>query len=85
MHCLLDYTGKEIDAHHFKTVKTCFAVAEHLYENGDLLVKNAVENSYVYSFTNLLHNHPKERNTILSIVPITLYSLYIRQCLHPGC
>lgn len=79
------YTSGEIQQHHFRNVRTCFALAERLYEKGNILVRSAVENIYVYSFTGMLQKFGNERKAILGIIPITLYTLYIKQIQHPGC
>lgn len=85
MSSLSAYTCQNITAHDFKTVKRCFQVAEKLYDKGNAVVKNAVQNVFVYSFTNIFQKYPVERQRLMAIMPISLYSLYIAQINHCGC
>ena len=85
MNSLLTFTCDNIRAHNFNTVKTCFQVADKFYSKGNAMVKNAVQNVFVFSFTKMFHNHPAEKKELMAIIPITLYSLYISQVFHGGC
>lgn len=85
MDTLTSFTCNNIRSHHFSTVKRCFQIAEKLYEKGNTVVKNAVQNVFVYSFTKMFHTYSAEKPQLLSIIPITLYSLYITQVHHGGC
>jgi hypothetical protein len=82
---LVAFTTQNIKEHNYKIVKRCFWVVDILYSKGNCLVKGAVENIFVYSFTNMLQVHPAEKKQVLSIIPITLFSLYITQVTHRGC
>ena len=66
-------------------VKRCFMLADKLYNKGNATVQNAVQNVFVYSFTNMLHAYPAEKKQLLSLIPVTLYSLYMGQVCHNGC
>jgi predicted SnoaL-like aldol condensation-catalyzing enzyme len=85
MNSLVLFTYKNIKAHNYKTVKKCFKVADKLYSKGNGMVKNAVQNVFVYSFTRMFQSHPAEKEKLLAIIPMTLYSLYIAQVCHKGC
>ena len=85
MQTLLQFTGRKIQEHNYLSVKQCFAIAEKLYEKGNRSVQNAVENVFVFSFSNLLPADSAEKKKILAIVPITIYSLYIHQLHATGC
>jgi len=82
---LASFTDKNIRAHNYDAVARCFRTAELLYNKGNSAVKNAIENVFVYSFTNLLSNHPAEKQRLIGIIPMTLYSLYMSQVYHRGC
>lgn len=84
VHVLLDYTFSNIKEHNLTIVKKCFAVAEKLFAKGNKIVKCAIENVFVYSFSNLPVNSNAERKVIFGMVPGTLYSLYITQVMHHG-
>ncbi len=82
---LISFTFKNIREHNFKVVKRCFKIADKLYTKGNAVVKGAIENVFVYSFTKMFINYPSEKQKLLSLLPMTLYSLYIAQIHHKGC
>jgi len=84
MKTLIDFTSNNIKEHNYQVVKRCFQIAEKLYDKGNSIVKNSVENVYIYSFSRLLNGDKKEMNLILGLIPGTLYSLYMHQVLKPG-
>ena len=85
MNMLIAFTCKNIKEHNYKVVKRCFKIADKLYSRGNVIVKNAVQNVFVYSFTQMFHNYPAEKQELLAIVPGTLYTLYMKQVCHSGC
>ena len=85
MNTLMAFTFKNIKAHNYTVVKRCFKIADKLYNRGNTIVKNAVQNVFVYSFTKMFQNYPAEKQELLAILPMTLYSLYITQVHHSGC
>ena len=80
-----DYTKSAIRRHNFEIVRKCCEFAERLYVNGDKIVKNAVENTFVYSFSSFLSGTRTENLFIKSLIPASLYALYIRQLMQSGC
>jgi hypothetical protein len=82
---LADITAKKMQEHDFKEVKKCFETAGHLYDQGNTIIKNAVENIYVYSFSTLLYAFSEDKPKLLAIIPITLYTAYIHQVNAGGC
>jgi hypothetical protein len=84
VHVLLDYTFSKIKEHKLDVVKKCFALAEKLFDKGNQIVRCAVENIFVFSFSNLPVKTSTERKAILGMIPGTLYSLYITQVMHHG-
>lgn len=83
--CLANYTRCKVMQHDLKAAKKCFAIAENIYSQGNTLVKNAIENVFVYSFSSLMNIGSKEEKRQLhAIVPLTLYTAYVKQVLKPG-
>lgn len=83
--CLTNFTRKKIIQHNLKDVKKCFAVVENIYSNGNILVKDAIENIFIYSFTSLLNAGNKEEVIqIQAMMPLCLHSAYIRQIYKSG-
>lgn len=85
MHTLTTFMGKNIKAHNYKVVKKCFDIAGKLYDKGNKVVKDAVQNIFVYSFTQIFHTYAAEKKEVLALLPMTLYSLYMAQIHHNGC
>ena len=82
---LTDYTKKMVIEHDFKMVEKCMHLAERIYMRGIALVKNAIENVFIFSFSSLwaLCNIVEWR-IIQSYMPSGLYTLYMRQVLRTG-
>lgn len=82
MYTLLDYTHSKIAEHNFNTVKKCLKLAEKLYQKGNGMVRNAVVNVFIYSFSKFLLQAEEDRQVLIKLIPITLYTLYVKQMLH---
>jgi hypothetical protein len=79
---LTDYTKRMAIEHNFSMVKKCMALVETIYEKGNTLVKNAVENVFVYSFSSLIgFCNIVEWRIMQSYMPYGLYTLYLQQVL----
>ena len=85
MDSLFNFTCKNIENQNFKVIKRCFKIVDKLYNKGNKSVKSAIENVFVYSFTKLFQKYPAEKVSILAIIPITLYTIYMKQVYHVGC
>ena len=81
--CLTDFTLKVAHQHNIKMLKRCFTAAERLYIKGNEMIKNAINNVFIYSFSELLADctSRQERIKIQSVMPSYLYSAYVRQVL----
>lgn len=85
MNTLITYLCKNIKDHNYKMVKRCFDIADKLYTKGNEAVKNAIQNVFVYSFTKIFHTYTEEKQQLLALLPMSLYTLYIGQVHHRGC
>lgn len=82
---LTDYTKRMALEHDFRELKNCMSLIEKIYEKGDTLVKNAVENIFIFSFSSMrLLCNIVEWRMVQSIMPSTLYTLYVQQVLRSG-
>lgn len=81
--CLADFTLKNAHEHNIKMLKRCFRAAERLYIKGNEIIKNAVNNVFIYSFSELFADcaNRQERIKIQAIMPAYLYSAYVEQIL----
>ncbi len=82
VNALRDHAHGKMEEENFGAVKQCMAVAEKLYKKGNPAVKNAIENIYVYSFSSMLFHDIEKRKMLLSLIPLSLYTIYIHQMLH---
>ena len=76
---LLQYTTTNIAKHNLNAAKQCLALAEQLYRKGNNVIKNAIENVFVFSFSHAFFHNDPNRKEVLDIVPPSLYELYRRQ------
>lgn len=79
---LSDYTSTNIVNQNFKNVKKCLAIAEKIYNKGNAAVKGAIENVYIYSFSHMLFKDEAKKRILLGLIPINLYTLYVKQMLN---
>jgi hypothetical protein len=83
---LTDYTQRMALEHDFKMVQQCMALVEKLYDKGNALVKNAIENVFVFSFSTIMARcNAVEWRIVQSYMPSDLYTLYVRQVLKSKC
>lgn len=85
MQVLVKYTKKMMSLHDLPAVVKCMSVADRIYDKGNALVKNAVENVFVYSFSGMRSCcNTIEWKMIQAKMPMTLYSIYVRQIYRSG-
>jgi hypothetical protein len=79
---LTDYTKRMAIEHNFKMVEKCMALVEKIYDKGNTLVRNAVENVFIFSFSSIMTIfNIVEWRIVQSYMPAGLYTLYIQQVL----
>ena len=82
MQVLTDYTKRMALEHDFKMVEKCMGLVETLYLKGNSLVKNAVENVFIFSFSSIMSRcNIVEWRMVQSYMPTDLYTLYVQQVL----
>ena len=79
---LFQYTTSQILKHNINAAKKCFSVAEQLYNLGNTVVKNAIENVYVYSFSQAFFCDESKRKEVMEFLPLPLYELYKKQVIN---
>jgi len=83
---LTDYTQRMALEHNFKMVQQCMTLVEKLYDKGNALVKNAIENVFIFSFSTIMSRcNAVEWRIVQSYMPSDLYALYVRQVLKSHC
>ncbi|MGZ4035417.1 MAG: DUF7674 family protein [Bacteroidia bacterium] len=84
MECFVDYTKDLICKGKMKEVKHCFNVAEKMLENGNSIVKNAIENVYVYSLGTVVALSTLTTNQLKDIFTGSLRQEYNKQVCASG-
>ncbi len=79
---LFKYTATQVLSKNLAAAKACLSLAEQLYDKGNTVIKNAIENVYVYSFSHAFFCDEKRRREVLPLVPVTLYNLYKKQVIN---
>jgi hypothetical protein len=84
--CLADFTLRNANEHNVKMLKRCFGAAERLYVRGNEMIKNAVNNVFIYSLSTLFARceNRTEMIKIQSVMPAYIYSAYVQQILKSG-
>lgn len=85
MNSFTDYTRAAVEERNINLARRCFSMAEKLYKEGDGLVRMLIENCFVYSFSLFM---PRDRNELViveSMIPASLYNLYVKQVSTGGC
>ena len=85
MSVLSHFMRKKIIAHQFNKVFKCLRLADYIYANGNTEVKTAVENTFIYSFSQVSQScNRKEWDLVKAHIPVPLYTIYIRQVIGYG-
>jgi hypothetical protein len=83
---LTDFTKRMALEHDFATVGKCMTLMGKLYEKGNAIVRNAVENIFIYSFSTLMCNcNIVEWRMVQSYMPSELYAVFVEQVLKSKC
>jgi len=79
---LTDNTKRMALEHDYEMVAKNMNLAQQLYQEGNALVRSAIENIFVYSFSSLMTRcNTVEWRLVQSYMPADLYQIYIRQIL----
>ncbi|SFW89664.1 DUF7674 family protein [Chitinophaga sancti] len=77
---LANYTLKMIQDHQIREVQHSMRLAEKIYNKGNQLVKTAIENVFIYSFSAMkMVCSRQEWQEIQSKMPVNIFSIYIQQ------
>ena len=79
------YTMHAIEQHDLIMAKKCFTLAEALWQQGDRVVRMLIENIFIYSLSAVMPHSRTERGMLRSLIPASLYNLYLKQVMSAGC
>ncbi len=86
MMILTRYTKELVLSHEFSQVKKCMRLAGQIYQKGNNLVKGAVENVFIYSFSVMrMSCNQTEWSALQANIPTPLYTAYMNQVMRSGC
>lgn len=82
---LTRYTQKMVQQHNTAMAKKCMTLIGRIYTKGDLMIKHAVEDVFVYSMDRItLSCTLSERNELVKNIPAPLYQAYLKQVYTSG-
>ncbi len=84
MECFVGFTKQLIYKGNLKEVKHCFNIAEKMLDDGNSLVKNAIENVFVYSLGTVVALSGLKTKSLKKIFNGSLRKEYNRQVLTHG-
>lgn len=79
MECLRDHTLRQWRNQNFPALEKCLRVAGRLYDHGNQRVREAVERIIVPGISHAEVNGQAGRIRLFSLVPASMYNLFIRQ------
>jgi hypothetical protein len=83
---LTDQAKRLAFQHDFTGLKNCMNLVQQIYKSGNTVVKNAVENIFVFAFSSILPRcNQVEWQLVRSCMPQELYTLYIGQINRSSC
>lgn len=84
--CLADFTRNMVKQHNYSMTRRCFIVAAKLHVKGNEMVKQVLENVFVYSLSSLFCSceNCKERNVVQAALPGSLHKIYVQQITSSG-
>jgi hypothetical protein len=77
IHCLSGFTRSKLEMNHFQTASKCFALAEKIYVEGDVMVKILIERVFIETL--ILMHALKCSKDLETLIPPILYEIYLRQ------
>jgi len=82
---ITSHTRKMVVQHNELMIEKCLKLVDRIYRKGDLAIKNAIENVFIFSLDNILFScTAAERNRVFSKIPINLYTGYVKQIYKSG-
>lgn len=79
------HTRKMVDQHNELMIEKCMKLIDKIYTKGDIVIKNAIENVFIFSLDNIVFScTTTERKQVLSKVPAGLYTAYVKQVYKSG-
>lgn len=82
---LSHYVADAVCDNDVQLTRRALKLIDHLYAGGNGVVKGAIENVFVFSLSGTLSRLGDNRERLLRLIPMTLFTVYLHQVLHKGC
>jgi hypothetical protein len=80
--CLTQFLKNRFAIGDMLSVKTTLGIADIIYMKGDPVLRTAIENILVYSFSGIMPTEKWQRKEFKGIIPASLFVQYIHQITH---
>lgn len=84
MQCFAAFTKQLAKRGKLEEVKHCFIIAERMLQNGNGIVKKAIENGYLFSVSTIIDIASPMSQSIKKLLPSSLKKEYDRQVFASG-
>ena len=79
---LFQYTARQLIRQDVDAARRSMKLAAELHSKGNSIVRMAIENVYVYSFSHAFFSNRAQRDQMLQLIPPPLYELYKKQVIY---
>ncbi|MCF0058667.1 hypothetical protein [Dyadobacter sp. CY356] len=76
IYSLSDFTRINLELKHFQTARKCFALAEKIYLEGDIMVQLLIEKVFIDSL--VLAKKARTKNHLACLIPPALQKVYLK-------
>jgi hypothetical protein len=74
---LLDFSREAVTDYNLNLSRKCFSLAKMLLNQGDAIIKTAIEKSFIYSFSPFAKKDEAERKRLKFFMPDDFYNLFL--------
>ena len=74
---LLDFSREAVTDYNLNLSRKCFSLAKMLLNQGDAMIKTAIEKSFIYSFSPFVKKDETERKRLKFFMPDDFYTMFL--------
>ncbi|MCF0059241.1 hypothetical protein [Dyadobacter sp. CY356] len=79
---LLDFSREAVLDYNLNLSRKCFSLAKYLYNQGDMIIRNAIEKSFIFSFSTFFQQDEMEKKRLQFFIPDDFYNIYLKELNH---
>lgn len=79
---LLDFSKEAVLDYNLSLFRKCFTLAKRLYNQGDIIIRSAIEKSFIYSFSSFFQQDDMEKKRLKFFIPDDFYHIYLKELEH---